>query len=303
MSRSFDPVQLRTIELFCKAAELRSFTGTAEMLGLTQSAVSRGIARLEARLGVLLFRRSTRSIQLTSDGALYWSQCQQALDQIAEAERAITGHQQEPAGLLRISAPTTYASHRLMPLMPAFSARYPKVAVEIHIANRNIDFVEEGFDLAIRMGEPRDSRLVARRLEDASLGVFAAPAHVERLGAPQSLAALKAHPCIQFIVPSTGRPLPWIFRDGGNDVEFNFTSHARVLDDVLGAVQWARAGGGLFQIYHFVAEEYVRRGELVEVLKPFAGRSRPFCVLYPQNRHLSARVRAFVDHVVGALAA
>jgi DNA-binding transcriptional LysR family regulator len=301
MSRSFEPIQLGTIELFCKAAELRSFTATAEVLGLTQGAVSRAVARLEARLGVQLFRRTTRSVQLTDDGTLYWQQCQQALDQIAEAERAITGHQQEPSGVLRISAPTTYAHHRLMPLMPGFSERYPKVTVEIDVSNRNVDFVEEGFDLAIRMGEPRDSRLVARRLEDATLGVFGAPAYLRRHGTPKVLTDLKAHTCIQFVVPSTGRPLPWALREAGHDVEHGFTSRARVHDDVLGAVHWARAGGGLVQIYHFVAGDYVRRGELVEVLRNLGGRTRPFSLLYPQNRHLSARVRALADHLVTAV--
>jgi DNA-binding transcriptional LysR family regulator len=303
MARSFEPVQLGTIELFCKAAELGSFTGAAEALGLTQGAVSRAIARLEARLGVLLFRRSTRSVQLTDDGALYRSQCQQALDQIAEAERAITGHQREPAGLLRISAPTTYANHRLMPLLPGFSERYPQVAVEVNISNRNIDFVEEGYDLAIRLGELRDSQLIARRLEDATLGVFASPAYLGRHGVPDSLAALRAHRCIQFVLPSTGRPMPWILREGGQDVDFAFTSRLRVHDDVLGAVHWARAGGGLFQIYHFIADEFVKRGELVEVMQAHAGRSRPFSVLYPHNRHLSARVRALVDYLLAQVAA
>jgi DNA-binding transcriptional LysR family regulator len=301
MSRSFEPMQLGTIELFCKAAELRSFTATAEALGLTQGAVSRAVARLEGRLGVQLFRRTTRSVQLTDDGTLYWQQCQQALDQIAEAGRAITGHQQEPAGVLRISAPTTYANHRLMPLMPAFSARYPKVTLEIDVSNRNVDFIEEGFDLAIRMGEPRDSRLVARRLEDATLGIFAAPAYLRRHGTPKALKDLKAHACIQFLVPSTGRALPWAFRERGKDVEHIFTSQSRVHDDVLGAVQWARAGGGLFQIYHFVADDYVRRGELMEVLRNLGGRTRPFSLLYPQNRHLSARVRAFADHLLASV--
>jgi DNA-binding transcriptional LysR family regulator len=301
MTRSFDPVQLGTIELFCKAAELGSFTRTAEALGLTQGAVSRSIARLEARLGVQLFRRTTRSIALTDDGELYRSQCQQALDQIADVERAITGAQRDPAGVLRISAPTTYGHHRLMPLLPRFAERYPKVAVEVHIGNRNVDFVEEGFDLAIRLGEPRDSRLIARRLEDATLGIFASPDYLARSGTPKNVPALKAHRCIQFVLPSTGRPMPWLLRENGDDIDFNFTSPSRVHDDVLGAVHWARAGGGLFQIYHFIADDFVRRGELVEVMRKHGGRSRPFSVLYPQNRHLSARVRAFVEFVLQAV--
>ncbi|HEX3138551.1 MAG TPA: substrate binding domain-containing protein, partial [Rhizobacter sp.] len=234
---------------------------------------------------------------LTSDGALYQAQCQQALEQIAEAERALTGQQNQPTGLLRISLPTTYARYRLMALLPAFSQQHPQVELDVHIANRNIDFVAEGYDLAVRLGEPQDSRLIARKLEDASVGVFAAPAYLQARGTPRTLAELKQHDCIQFIRPSTGRPMPWIFHEDGAEVELTPRSRKRVLEDVLGSVEWARAGGGLVQTYHYVAGEAVRRGELVEVLKANAGRSRPFSILYPQNRHLSARVRAFVDFV------
>ena len=305
MARSFDPVQLGSIELFCKAAELGSFTAAAEALGVTPAAVSRSIARLEQRLGVRLFVRSTRSIRLTGDGELYRTECQQALEQIAEAERAITGHQRTPSGLLRISVPTTYAHHRLLPLLPAFNAAYPGVALELNISNRNVDLVDDGYDLVIRLGEPQDSRLIARKLEDATLGLFASPAYLLARGTPQRLQDLAAHDCIQFILPSTGRPLPWLLRDGdeGGVVEHHFKSNRQVHEDVLGVVTWARAGGGISQIYHFIAEEALRRGELVEVLPQLSGATRPFSILYPQNRHLSARVRAFVEFLVARLRA
>jgi DNA-binding transcriptional LysR family regulator len=300
LGRTFDPVQLGSIELFCKAAELGGFTAAAEALGLTPAAVSRSVSRLEGRLGVRLFVRSTRQIRLTDDGRLYREQCQQALAQIAEAERAITGRQQVPAGVLRLSVPTTYGHYRLLPLLPEFMARHPHVQVDLSISNRNIDFVDEGYDLAIRLGEPQDSRLVARTLEDATLGVFASPAYLKQHGTPKTLVELKAHECIQFILPSTGRPMPWIFKDGERDIDFAFSSRQRVHDDVLGGLNWARAGGGVFQTYHFVAGDAVRRGELVEIMKTNAGRSRPFSILYPQNRHLSARVRALVDYLIAA---
>ena len=304
MARSFDPVQLGSIELFCKAAELGSFTAAAEALGVTPAAVSRSIARLEQRLGVRLFVRSTRSIRLTGDGELYRTECQQAREQIAEAERAITGHQRTPSGLLRISVPTTYAHHRLLPLLPAFNAAYPGVALELNISNRNVDLVDDGYDLVIRLGEPQDSRLIARKLEDATLGPFASPAYLPARGTPHRLQDLTAHDCIQFILPSTGRPLPWLLRDAsGGVVEHHFKSSRQVHEDVLGVVTWARAGGGISQIYHFIAEEAVRRCELVEVLPQLAGATRPFSILYPQNRHLSARVRAFVEFLVARLRA
>lgn len=302
MSRQFDPVQLSSIELFCKAAELGSFTAAAEFLGVTPASVSRSISRLEARLGVRLFTRTTRSVRLTSDGELYRAECQQALEQIAEAERAIMGQQSEPKGLVRISVGTLYGHHRLVPLLPGFMENYPGVEIELNVSNRNIDFVEDGYDLAIRLGEPRDSRLVARKLEEATVGVFGAPDYFRRRGKPRTLEELAAHDLIQFVLPSTGRPMPWIFRNtAGEDIDFNFKSRQRVHEDVLAGVGWAIAGGGLFQIYHFVAREAVKAGQLIEVMQGAGGRSRSFHVLYPQNRHLSARVRAFVDYLAKAV--
>jgi DNA-binding transcriptional LysR family regulator len=299
---TFESMQLGTVEIFCKAAQLGSFSAAAMAQGVTPAAVSRSISRLEARLGVRLFVRTTRSIRLTADGQLYKSQCQQALDQIAEAERAITGNQKVPSGVLRISAPSTYAQYRLMPLLPKFSLAFPKIEIEVNVSNRNIDFVDDDYDLAIRLGEPLDSRMISRKLEDASLGVFASALYLKRFGTPKTLLQLKQHDCIQFVLPSTGKPMPWIFNDGkGLPIDFNFVSRHRVQEDVLGCVHWARAGGGLFQIYHFVAQDLVRRGELVEVLKPLAKRSRQFSILYPQNRHLSARVRAFVEFLTRSI--
>lgn len=302
MSRNLAPVQLGSIEVFCKAAELGSFTAAAEALGLRPAAVSRSIRRLELRLNARVFVRTTRSIRLTPEGELYHQQCRQALEQIAAVERTISGNQQQPSGLLRLSAPTTYAHHRLLPLLPRFSALYPQVALELNISNHNSDFVEHGHDLAIRMGVPQDSGLIARKLEDASVGVFAAPAYLQQYGTPHTLADLAQHECIQFILPSTGRPMPWIFKnEQGQDLDWAFNSRRTVSLDVLGCVNWARAGGGLVQIYHFIAEPAVQRGELVEVLTHAAGRARPFCLLYPHNRLLSTRVRAFVDFLVNAV--
>lgn len=302
MARTFESIHLGSIELFCKAAELGSFVATAEALGVTPAAVSRSIGRLEARLGVKLFVRTTRHVSLTADGTLYHAECQQAIEQISSAERAITGNQRDPSGVLRISAPTTYGHFRLMPLIARFCEAFPLVEVDLDISNRNIDFVNEGFDLAIRLGEPPDSQLIARPLENVRLGVYAAPAYLARRGTPMSVADLAEHDCIQFVLPSTGRPVPWLLRDvDGRDIDFAFRSRYRVRSDVLGCVNLARAGAGIFQIYEFVASEAVTRGELVEILQTAGGRSRSFSMLYPHNRHLSARVRAFVDFMLDAV--
>jgi len=299
-----DSTQLGSIEQFCKAAELGSFTATAEFFGVTPAAVSRSISRLEQRLGVRLFSRTTRSMKVTNEGELFWKECQQALDQIAEAERAITGAQTVPSGLLRISVSAAYGTHRLLPLMPRFTEAYPQIEIELSISDKIIDFVEEGFDLAIRLGIQRDSRLVAYKLEDAPLGVFATPEYLMKKGTPRSLNDLETHDCIQYVSPNTGRPLIWLFKDEkGLEIEYPIRSRMKVLNDALGCVAWVNAGGGLYQTYKFAAAGAVKRGDLVEVLQDYAGRSRPFSILYPQNRHLSAKVRAFVDFLRSTVSA
>ena len=207
MSRAFDPVQLGTIELFCKAAELGSFTATAPGTGVTPASVSRSIQRLEARLGVKLFHRTTRSVRLTHDGELYREQCQQALEQIAEAERAITGRQRHPRGVLRISVGTVYAHHRLVPCCQASWRPIPRSSwssmspTGTSTSWRMVTIWPSGW-------EPRDGRIIARKLEDASLGVFCTPDYAARRPAPTSLEMLSQHDLIQFITPSTGRPFP-----------------------------------------------------------------------------------------------
>jgi DNA-binding transcriptional LysR family regulator len=294
--------QLGSIEQFCKAAETGNFTSAAESLGLTPAAVSRSISRLEQQLGVRLFLRTTRAVKLTPEGELYWKECRVALEQIAEAERAITGAQTVPSGSLRISVSAAYGTFRLLPLMPKFTALYPQIDIEVSISDKIIDFVEEGFDVAIRLGTPQDSRLVAFKLEDAMLGVFGTSAYLAKKGKPRSIEALDAHDCIQYISPNTGRPLQWLFTDEqGAPMEKPITSRMRVLNDALGAVAWVNAGGGLYQTYQFAVSDAVRRGDLIEVLQPYGGRSRPFSILYPQNRHLSARVRAFVEFLRAAV--
>ncbi|MCU9948283.1 LysR family transcriptional regulator [Pseudomonas sp. PDM13] len=298
MKRHFEDIQLGSIELFCLAAEEGSFTAAALVAGVTPAAVSRSISRLEERLGTRLFQRTTRSIRLTESGRGYFEQCRQALTQLIEAERDVMGRQLEPTGELRISIPTTYGHHRILPVLSRFRERCPGVKVDIHLSNRNIDFVGEGYDLAIRVRALPDSTLIARHLEDAALVVVASPDYLARVPAPQSLEALDAHDCIQFELPSNGRRIPWLFNDNGQERELLLRSNYCCSDDVLGGVTLAKHGAGLFQTYRFIVERELAEGSLVEVLPAFGGRSRPFTLLYPQGRHMPLRLRAFIEFLM-----
>jgi DNA-binding transcriptional LysR family regulator len=172
----------------------------------------------------------------------------------------------------------------------------------VHVSNRNVDFSEEGYDLAIRVRAPADSTLIARHLEDAELVVVASPDYLAARGTPAVLDDLDRHECIQFDLPSSGRRIPWLFRDQGKDVEIAGDGGYVLSEDVLGGVTLARHGAGLFQTYRFIVEDDLRDGRLVAVLPAFGGRSRPFSLLYPHGRHLPLRVRSFIDFLVQQVA-
>ncbi|MGH8779741.1 LysR family transcriptional regulator [Paraburkholderia sp.] len=301
MQRQFEDLLLGSIELFCLAAEAESFTVAATAASVTPAAVSRAVAKLEQRLGVRLFVRTTRQIRLTDEGRRYFEQCRQVLDQLADAEREATGQQATPTGVLRISMPTPYGHYRVLPLLAEFRTRYPGVAIETHLSNRNIDFADEGFDLAIRGRAPRDSTLIARKLEDAELVVVAAPAYLGRAGRPETPDDLAQHDCIHFELPSSGRPVPWLFRYDGTETEVPTRGVYGSSGDVLAGVTLARHGAGIFQTYRFIVEKDLAERSLEELLVPYGGCSRPFVLLYPHSRHLSSRVRSFVDFLVERL--
>jgi len=301
MQRQFEDLLLGSLELFCLAAESESFTVAATVASVTPAAVSRAVARLEKRLGVRLFVRTTRQIRLTDEGRLYFEHCRQALNQLADAEREATGQQTSPAGVLRISMPTPYGHYRVLPLLADFHERYPGVTVEAHLSNRNIDFADEGFDLAIRGRAPQDSSLIARKLEDAELVVVASPAYLRKRGKLETPDDLVHHECVQYELPSSGRHLPWLFKRDGESVEAVTRGSYGASGDVLAGVTLARHGAGLFQTYRFIVEKDLAQGTLQELLTAYGGCSRPFVLLYPHARHLSSRVRSFVDFLMERL--
>lgn len=301
MKHHFEEMQIGTLALFCQAAEQLSFSAAANAMGITPAAVSRAVARLEERLGVRLFVRTTRQIRLTDSGERYFRQCQLALQQLREAEREVTGAQSEPAGVLRISLPTPYSHYRVLPLLPEFRERYPRVSVQVHISYRNIDFADERYDIAIRGQSPADSSLIARQLEDAELIAVASPAYLARAGVPRTLDDLHHHECIQFELPSTGRKVPWTFSVDGKNTDMFTRGGFTCAEDMLGIVTLAKSGAGLIQTYRFTVAQDLADGTLVEVLPEYGGTSRPFILLYPHARHLSLRVRSLVDFLVQRL--
>ena len=297
MSRKYD--HLGDVETFVTVVERGSLTAAAVAMSTTPSVVSRALARLEARLGTQLLRRTTRSLGLTDAGRLYLEQTRAALSLIDDAERAVQAEGREVTGRIRISAPTTFGHYRLPALLQQFSERYPSVRVELNITNRNVDLAAENFDFAIRQGTLKDSRMIARKLEDAQLVLVCSPAYAKRRGMPRDLDALAGHACLTFQLPSTGRSFPWQFLRDGEELDWPPAPALEVTDDALGTVSLAEAGLGICQTFRFIAQDRLERGVLVEVLPELKGRSRPFSLIYTPQRRMTAAARAFSTCLLG----
>tara|TARA_R110000764_G_scaffold18994_1_gene50404 strand:+ start:774 stop:1682 length:909 start_codon:yes stop_codon:yes gene_type:complete len=291
-------VMLGSLELFCLCAEEGSLAAAANKAGLGAPAVSRSLARLEQRLGVKLIERSTRRMQLTGPGQRYYQQCRQALDVLYSAERDAAGAQQVASGRVRISLPTPFAERHVLALLPRFRESYPQVELEVHLSNRNIDFVADGFDLAIRMRNPPVSELIARHLGNASLLVVAAPTYLQRRGLPAHPDELGLHDCIQFVLPSSGQPIAWQFLYDGAPLDIETGGGISVAEDLLGCITLAAHGGGLLQTYRFAVADRLRDGSLVEVLADYSGRVRPVSLMYRKSAHTPLRVRVLIDFLM-----
>lgn len=287
---------LPNIEAFCRTYELGSFTAAAQALSVTPQATSRSVARLERALGVTLFRRTTRTLAATEDGQRYYELCVRALSLLAAGERSIVTGKTTLTGTVRVSAPTTYGHYQLIPRLGGFYERYPDIRVELHISNANIDFVRDGYDFAIRMGRQLDKTFVARKLGDFPLGVYASPSYLTRRGVPQTPEDLAGHTCIAFVMPSSGRVLPWTFHP--EPQQFVPVASYSCSEDVLGSIGLAKAGIGLVQTYDFLVAEDISRGALVEVLSAYRGAARPFSLIYPQSMPLSPAAEALKSFIL-----
>jgi DNA-binding transcriptional LysR family regulator len=285
--------RLAAIEAFVKVADTQSFSEAARRLRLSKSLVSRQIAALEAELGARLFHRTTRSMTLTEAGRGYFERASRILADLEEANRSVTQLQSAPRGRLRVNAPMSFGFLHLAPALSDFLSRYPEVEVDITLNDRFVDLVDEGFDVAVRIGSLEDSSLVARKLAPIRRAVCASPAYLKTRGVPASPDDLKTHDCIcnsnvplarewRFIT-SDGRPWP---------VEVRGRLSANNGDTLRIA---ALNGLGFVHLPTFIVGSDLQAGILVTVLDRFVAQDMTLNAVYPHSRHLSPKVRAFVD--------
>jgi LysR family transcriptional regulator, regulator for bpeEF and oprC len=288
---------LRTLAIFVKVAEKKSFVHAASELGITQSGVSNAIKRLEDQVGTLLLARTTRRVSLTEDGAAFFERCRQALAAIDEAEHVLKRAQLKPAGTLRIDMPLAFGRIKLVPLLRGFQDNYPDVRLRITFTDRYIDLIEEGVDVAIRFGALQDSSLIARRLTTAQFNAAASPAYVKKFGRPKTPADLQKHNCLAFAWRDTRQTRDWSFTVGGREVRVTPSGNMSFTEGAA-LCQAAIDGCGIAQLHNYYLDGEFARGTLVPILEDFKPKAIPISLIYPQTRHLTPNVRAFVDFMV-----
>jgi DNA-binding transcriptional LysR family regulator len=280
---------------FVAVADLQGFAPAARKLGLSPSGVTRLIAALEDRLGARLLQRTTRSVTLTDVGARYLERARRILADVEEAEISAQAERTQPSGRLVVSAPIGFGRIHVSPIMSAYLKRYPEVGGELRLSDRMINLVEDGVDLAVRIGHLADSSLVARSVGDMRRIVVASKDYLKRRGEPGTPAEIAAHDTIQFGALSTASD--WHFVADGREVRVACTP--RFITNSADAAIWhAEQGGGLTRVLAYQAAEAIKAGRLKIVLATFEPPPLPIHVVYPTSRLLSAKVRTFVDLVI-----
>ncbi|KJV35775.1 LysR family transcriptional regulator [Luteibacter yeojuensis] len=282
------------ISVFVRVVEAKSFSAAATHLEMTPSGVSRAISRLEESLGARLFFRSTRSLRLTDDGSAFYSRCKEILSDLTEATEALGYAKTKPAGKLRVAASSAVGRAALIPNLAEFEMRFPDIRLELTMCDYPFDLNEEGFDCAIRMGELADSSLIARKIGHFSNVLCASPSYLARHGTPSSIEDLKTHRTVNFVHPSTGKPYQWQFDSPGGRVSVDVDAHM-LINDGESVIQAAIAGLGIIQAPHCLAACALQKGLLEIIMTDTISTGSNLWIVYPQKRHLSARVQAFIE--------
>ncbi|WP_106477434.1 LysR family transcriptional regulator [Phytohalomonas tamaricis] len=283
------------IEAFVEVVRLGSFSAAARQLRVSSSHVSRLIGQLESQLGTQLLYRTTRQLRLTDAGRVYFEHCHQLFEGFKSAHQAIQELQDQPKGVLKLTSATTFGERYIAPLVNDFQRRHPQLEIDMHFTNRRVDLIDEGYDVAIRLGVLEDSTLIARRLGARHEYVVGSPDYLARHGQPNTLADLTHHNCLVGSKPS------WLFEVKGQRREVRISGNWRansgpaLLDATL-------KGLGLAQLPDYYVADYLKSGELVALLEAYQYPQMGIWVVYPRHRHLSPKVRNFVDFLAERMA-
>lgn len=284
-------MQWEGISEFVNVAETESFTQASKRLAISTAQVSRQVNALERRLNIKLFYRTTRKVSLTEEGRVFYQHCRSVLDGLDAAERAVTNLQSTPQGKIQLTAPVTYGEQQILPLVNNFMLKYTTIEVTTYLSNQQVDLVNEGFDLAIRLGKLSDSTMMAKKLAERSSYVCASPAYLGKYGMPHSLSELSKHSCL------LGTRDYWHFSDAGYEKNIRVTGRLRC-NSGFGLVDAALKGLGIVQLPDYYLQEYLNTGELITLLDNYKAPDEGIWAIYPQNRHLSPKIRLLVDYLL-----
>src|SRR5882762_7456098 len=286
--------RIDAMQAFVAVADLQGFAAAARKLELSPPAVTRLIAALEDRLGTRLLQRTTRSVTLTDAGARYLERARRILADVEEAERAAEGERTRPSGRLVVSAPVGFGRLHVSPLMSSYLKRYPEVSGELRLEDRVVNLVEDGIDLAVRIGHLADSSLVARHVGEMRRIVVASSGYLQQRSEPNTPEAIASHETIQFgAMPASP---DWRFVEEGREIRVACTPRFTT-NSADAAIKYAEQGGGLTRVLAYQAAEAIKAGRLKLVLAQFEQPPLPIHIVYPTSRLLSAKVRTFIDLV------
>jgi len=288
--------KLQAMQVFVRVVETGGVTRAADSLQMPKATATTLIQQLEADLGVKLLNRTTRSVSVTTDGAAYYPRCVAILAEVRDTEESLAQRHSSPQGRLRVEVPTLMARLVIVPALPVFFARYPDIELQLGCSERRTDLIEEGIDCAVWSGELEDSTLIARRVGLLYFGTCASPSYIAAHGEPHHPDELGAQRCINHFSPRTGRIFDWVFAKNGRRIQKSLRGHI-ALDDENSYVAAAEAGLGVAQIPAFVLKEAMERGSLELLLGDWFPEPAALNAVYPENRHLSSKIRVFVDWV------
>lgn len=286
--------KLSAMKSFVAVVDAGSFTRAAELQALPKARVSQRISDLEAALGVRLLHRSTRALRLTRDGEVYLERCRQILQDIDEVEDALKGSASAPAGSIHVDVLSSIARWVIGPRLHEFQRLFPNLALRLGSSDRVSNLLEEGIDCAIRGGSLEDSALVARHVADVTIGLYAAPGYLKAAAPLQAPEDLWKHRRMTWFSPRGGGRLAWQLENGGQCITFQ-EAEALQFEDPDVAIAACVAGAGVCPAAPFAVEAYVRSGLLMPVLPQWHWKPRPIHIVYPTRKHLSTKVRCFVD--------
>jgi DNA-binding transcriptional LysR family regulator len=285
---------LTSLRVFCRVAEMKSFTGAAERLAMSPTMASKHVRYLEDRLGTRLLNRTSRHVSLTESGTLYFNQAKQTLEALEDVEAAVGNITVEPRGTLKLSAPVWFANERFSRVIAEFDASYPKVRFDVHLSGRIVNLVEEGFDLAFRVAAPGalDPGLIARSLADMPFLAVAAPSYLERAGRPESLSDLNGRGLLMYSGVRSASAVAFGSLDGEETVRFNVAMQSGN-ESLLHLA--ALEGLGIAILPEIMVERDLAAGRLERVLPGIAELRAKIYAVYPSRKFLSAKVRTFID--------